>query len=219
MSTVTTSLIATPAPAQPMKDDEMTTDVLADELAALIAKATDSDLSDGGRYFRETCTDLTRCNHGDTGEYVELADGKLVEWLWNHRATILAALSPVAPAGASDVREALARTMAESVDLDWTALPDDPDAACGYGMPEGCKSYWRRLAALAHPADRTDDALEAYKLPCDVLLPPSTIISAGCNLATLKMAMEKPERPQSFTTLKMNTAQAAAFAALREPTP
>lgn len=62
----------------------------AERLRALIDKATDSDLSDGGRYFHEDCSDLTKCGHGDTGEYQNRHDGKLVEWLWNNRAAILA---------------------------------------------------------------------------------------------------------------------------------
>jgi hypothetical protein len=48
--------------------------------------------------------------------------------------------------------DAVARRMAESVDLDWDVMPDDPDAVCGHGMPEGCKQYWRNLAALSQPA-------------------------------------------------------------------
>ncbi len=61
-----------------------------DALIELLGKATDSDLSDGGRYFSETCNDLTRCGHGDTGEYQHSPDGKLVEWLWNNRHAIVA---------------------------------------------------------------------------------------------------------------------------------
>jgi len=51
--------------------------------------------------------------------------------------------------GGEDEVETLAQAMADSVDLDWTAMPDEPDAACGHGMPEGCRRYWRNLAALA----------------------------------------------------------------------
>lgn len=65
----------------------------SDELRALIAKATDDDLSDDGRYFHDSCDDLTKCGHGDTGEYQHSADGKLVEWLWNHRHDIAKGLN------------------------------------------------------------------------------------------------------------------------------
>jgi hypothetical protein len=64
----------------------------AEELKGLIAKATNSDLSDGGRYFYDSCSDLCQCGHGDTGEYLHRADGKLIEWLWNHRHEIAKAL-------------------------------------------------------------------------------------------------------------------------------
>lgn len=60
------------------------------EFEALIEGATDEDLADGGRYFSESCFDLTKCGHGDTGEYVSRADGRLVEFLWNHRRQLLA---------------------------------------------------------------------------------------------------------------------------------
>lgn len=67
---------------------------MAAELEALIAKASDMNLADGGRYFYETCHNFTECDHGDCGEYTEgKNDGKLVEFLWNNRNTILAALN------------------------------------------------------------------------------------------------------------------------------
>jgi len=69
----------------------------ATKLRELIAKATDSDLSDGGRYFAETCNDLTNCRHGDTGEYQDGHDGELVEYLWNNRSLVAAALEGAYP--------------------------------------------------------------------------------------------------------------------------
>jgi hypothetical protein len=65
---------------------EVTSD--RDLLATLIGKATDSDLADGGRYFSDTNNDLCKCGHGDTGEYQNPNDGKLIEWLWNNRNRI-----------------------------------------------------------------------------------------------------------------------------------
>lgn len=65
---------------------------LSDTLAGLAEKATEGELTDGGRYFAVSCDDLTRCNHSDTGEYSNRHDGKLVEQLWNNLPTILAAL-------------------------------------------------------------------------------------------------------------------------------
>lgn len=38
----------------------------------------------------------------------------------------------------------------------------------------------------------------SYKLPCDVHLPPATVIKAGCDLYTLKLAMEASYRPRNF---------------------
>jgi hypothetical protein len=65
---------------------------LADELESLIAKSTDEDLDDRGRYFRETYNDLTQCSHGETGEYGNPSDGRLIEFLWNNRRTFVTAL-------------------------------------------------------------------------------------------------------------------------------
>lgn len=67
------------------------------QLAAAIEKADQSDLTDGGRYFVEHLTDLTRCRHGETGEYLCEADGQLVEILWNNRHTFLNTLRHLAP--------------------------------------------------------------------------------------------------------------------------
>ena len=39
---------------------------------------------------------------------------------------------------------------------------------------------------------------DSYRLPCDVHLAPATIIRAGCQLSTLKVAMEVPHRPKHF---------------------
>ncbi len=58
------------------------------EIDALLEKATDEDLSDGGRYFDESFDDLTRCRHEEVGEYQNRHDGALIEWLWNHRLEI-----------------------------------------------------------------------------------------------------------------------------------
>lgn len=76
-----------------MSDNEK----LVAELARLIELADESDLTDGGRYFEDTCDDLTKCYHGDTGEYRHKADGELIELLWNNRHTILAALNRTPP--------------------------------------------------------------------------------------------------------------------------
>jgi hypothetical protein len=65
---------------------------VADELAGLISSATNEDLSDGGRYFSDSFTDLAQCHHGDTGEYGNRADGDLIEFLWNNRLLLLHAL-------------------------------------------------------------------------------------------------------------------------------
>lgn len=56
---------------------------LAARLEELAPKVTDENLTDNGRYFSEFCQNLTSCNHGDTGEFGNKADGKLIELLWN----------------------------------------------------------------------------------------------------------------------------------------
>jgi len=71
---------------------------LAAELEALIAVATDEDLDDRGRYFCESFCDLTQCGHGDTGEYRNPKDGRLVELLWNNRRLFVSALTAIADA-------------------------------------------------------------------------------------------------------------------------
>ena len=67
------------------------TNALADQIEALAAKATPSPLSDGGYYFSETCSDLTKCSHDETGYYLNDADGDLIAALWNNRETLIAA--------------------------------------------------------------------------------------------------------------------------------
>jgi len=71
--------------------------VVAD-LRRLIDDATDEQLADGGRYFAESCDDLTQCRHSEVGEYQRSADGDLVEWLWNRRHEILALYVAQVPA-------------------------------------------------------------------------------------------------------------------------
>lgn len=56
------------------------------EMEKLLEKpgpATDDLLTDSGRYFRESCQDLTQCGHGDTGEYDNDRDGEVIAVLWN----------------------------------------------------------------------------------------------------------------------------------------
>jgi hypothetical protein len=57
-------------------------------LETLFERSTDEDLTDGGRYFADSLWDLTKCGHGDTGEYQHPSDGELVEFLWNNRHAI-----------------------------------------------------------------------------------------------------------------------------------
>jgi len=59
-----------------------------------------------------------------------------------------------------------------------------------------CEAYGHLTASTARPTER--GAVEDYKLPCDVHLPPATVIRAGCDLSTLKLAMEADYRPRHF---------------------
>ena len=53
-------------------------------LESLRTEVTDEDLHESGRYFHDNSfRDLTRCSHGDTGNYSEDADGKAIALLWN----------------------------------------------------------------------------------------------------------------------------------------
>jgi hypothetical protein len=76
----------------------------AEELRVLIDKATNEDLADDGRYFAESCDDLTRCRHEEIGEYQNTADGALIEWLWNRRRKILSLLAAQIDPSAREVR-------------------------------------------------------------------------------------------------------------------
>ncbi|WP_226783320.1 hypothetical protein [Oceaniglobus trochenteri] len=57
------------------------------DLAKLDAAATPDGLNESGRYFDASKTgwheDLTQCGHGDTGEYLNPADGEFIAALWN----------------------------------------------------------------------------------------------------------------------------------------
>ena len=99
-----------------------------EELRNLIAKATDSNLTDDGRYFHDTCDDLTKCYHGDTGEYQCEADGKLVEWLWNHRNEIADLYEARHRSADSELVEALAAVQDGfcKAYCTWAALDDHP---------------------------------------------------------------------------------------------
>lgn len=55
----------------------------------------------------------------------------------------------------------------------------------------------------------TDD----YVLPCDVFLPPCTIIRAGCKLSTLIKAMELEGRPKRFNGNPRSSQERAAIVA------
>lgn len=99
---------------------------LYDQLAALIAKATDEDLADGGRYFAETCHDLTRCRHEETGEYQHATDGELIELLWNNRRTILDSLASQSLSTDEEVRRLVEAASALDRVTDWDEYAELP---------------------------------------------------------------------------------------------
>ncbi len=128
-------LISSPAPAQTMKDDEMTTDSV---LAPCPFCGTPGELDDfsdhrSSRWYAGCNNNACKCEAN-----VIAADKAEAVATWNARP----ALSPVAPAGASD--EGIAEDIAELVDA----------APRWFVDPIGATR-----TALAHPA-RTDDALE-----------------------------------------------------------
>lgn len=54
-----------------------------ERLAELRREVTDEPLHVSGRYFNShSCTDLTRCGYGGTGEFWNPADGKAISILW-----------------------------------------------------------------------------------------------------------------------------------------
>ena len=142
--------------ATPLASEQITQD--ADELEALIDKATDCDLADEGRYFSETCNDLTSCRHGETGKYNDQHDGPLVEFLWNHRHHYLSLLrsaslsaSP-APSGQGVSGEvdlpAAARLALMYLETGFIECPQ-----CGHEVPtKDLDAVWQIKGALAAPA-------------------------------------------------------------------
>lgn len=56
---------------------------LSARLAELRTKTTDEDLHEDGRYFMEYFNDLTKCWHGDTGNFDNRHDGNMIAALWN----------------------------------------------------------------------------------------------------------------------------------------
>jgi hypothetical protein len=87
-------------------------------LEQLSAAATQERLTDGGRYFKGTGEDLTRCGHGDTGEYVNKHDGKFIEALWNaYRTGQLVAVQPD-DATVERVKDAIGTSLAYDIGMD-----------------------------------------------------------------------------------------------------
>ena len=94
-----------------------------DEIERLLAAAEDSDLTDGGRYFADTCEDLTRCRHGEIGEYVDPRNGEALEALWNARKAMLTEIRELRAENAR-LKEALdedglAEIITDTLDMDW----------------------------------------------------------------------------------------------------
>lgn len=56
---------------------------LAARLAELRTEITDEPLHGSGRYFNESHFDLAQCHHGETGNFTNKSDGKLIAILWN----------------------------------------------------------------------------------------------------------------------------------------
>lgn len=51
------------------------------------SRITDEDMHESGRYFMDYFRDVTSCSHGDTGDYNNPHDGRMISELWNaHRA-------------------------------------------------------------------------------------------------------------------------------------
>ena len=122
--------------------------------------------------------------------------------------------SPASSTAGEDV-ERLARLLCEQDGSD----PDDEVIA---GQAAGFENYGPRWQAMQRSEgqcggrDYVEDAkaiiallslssgepasvaVEADILPCDVRLPPATVIRAGCSFDTLRLAMSNPDRPKHF---------------------
>lgn len=69
-----------------------------EKLLAEPPRATDDLLNENGRYFRESCSDLTQCYHGDTGNFDNDVDGRVIAVLWNAWQCGLLELKPAVDA-------------------------------------------------------------------------------------------------------------------------
>jgi hypothetical protein len=138
-------------------------EVVAGELRALIAKATDEDLADGGRYWADSLTDLTQCPHGDMGRYDHPADGELIEWLWNRRVEIAGLYEARAHSDprpvAEGLREGVARAIASKTYAYCTVTDEGSDQYdCGEWEEFGCDAQATYLQA----ADQVLSALATH---------------------------------------------------------
>ena len=140
-----------------MSDVSMTdTNAMREQLTALIGKATQEDLTDDGRYFADSLSDLTRCRHGEIGEYENRHDGPLVEWLWNHRSAILALLATDRAAGVGE--EALVYANCKGMIGD---LPGGRDPE------EFCDTCYRDALAASLPAPADASSLDPLLCRCE----------------------------------------------------
>lgn len=87
--------------------------------------------------------------NGEDHVWVQIGDSVYDPTVGQFQEPVFYQMDHVAPADASGEVSAAAKRMAERAGLVWDVLPDKADMACGHGMPEGCKEYWRELARAA----------------------------------------------------------------------
>ena len=121
---------------------------LAARLAELRTEATDEDLHEDGRYFMEYFNDLTRCGHGETGNFKNSHDGSMIAELWNaYRSGQLITLA--------DHTAAVQAAVAKSVEAE--------RAACGDIPAKMAKSFYR----IAEHPEASDEKCEALAMLLD----------------------------------------------------
>ncbi len=93
--------------------------------------------------------------------------------------------------------------LAHTARPDAEALPQKPEGTSLFAV--NCETgAWHYVnhantwQGMPNPLSARPDAGDGYVLPCDIHLPPATVIKAGCPLSTLKLAMEADYRPRHF---------------------
>ena len=133
-----------------------------ERLAELRREVTDEPLHVSGRYFNShSCTDLTRCGYGGTGEFWNPADGEAISILWGlWRDGAFDTMTPTPEAERDAIVAAMVEAAADILDThgDNTATEALGQRLCCNGQMCGCRGasfgeYLQHLIRALTPAD------------------------------------------------------------------